>query len=800
MPSSKPYSKVSTGGHDNDDTNYTDNVNNDNNNGGVIATQSLDSLDSQSMDIQLENEAQTNNEKYIRCKLLLSVFLLAALAFGGHEYYIKSYGDGDSSSIGHSNHKPLFGGNDKKGKAGTQQSSSNIRGSSNDYDWGNSPQDLDITDETFEELNIEDYDDEDGVLHMVESEENPGEGIEEYEGDLDDDIANGEAVGEFDTDMHFDDTVSVEEGYNDMEEDVVVFSSSDTDAAVIINEEEDASIEQSIEEGDDMDGEGEDAVSEAPLTFEEDVEDGTGSEVKQNSRPEEIEDNGEGKYDDYNWDDLPTEVKNAAEVLGWSSNMWDDDEEDPESYEVYWNQLAPDQQQAAVVLGYTEPSWNEEEDENDDDDFTETEEEIEVVEKEELDSLQSTADEDLPDYFVPLTPGQREVMKKKLRSTLAQTKEALIYSGHIPKDVSNPKQPQRTLVLDSGTPKQFMHMHHMKTGGTSMDGLISCALRRQREIHRGTSIAYSKMSECGSRVKTCMNDLAKHLNSSVVDNVFYRNDADGQARVEDQFSFDPADKSQDIPIDDLNVCTTSESNVMSYCASLHAVRTFGWKDVDKITVIRNPIDRAWSMYKYSLNRCYKCKELKDVLRSVADGTFGDGKQNFVYSPNDSCAVQMIGHQATNLLSSINLYNVANDVTFPREQEIVDEAVNNLRSFTWIGITDRIQESVDAMRTVFPFLAENLSTTAAELQGSYEKSYPGDDMFSLLPEGYIDSKGCKFEHRNGSREPTCGTTELDEETISLIKKLNNRDVAVYKAAVERFELQQEVLAEFNNGLL
>ena len=71
------------------------------------------------------------------------------------------------------------------------------------------------------------------------------------------------------------------------------------------------------------------------------------------------------------------------------------------------------------------------------------------------------------------------------------------------------------------------------------------------------------MSECGSRVKTCMNDLAKHLNSSVVDNVFYRNDANGQAQVDNQFSFDPADESQDIPIDDLNVCTTSESNVNS---------------------------------------------------------------------------------------------------------------------------------------------------------------------------------------------------------------------------------------------
>ena len=42
---------------------------------------------------------------------------------------------------------------------------------------------------------------------------------------------------------------------------------------------------------------------------------------------------------------------------------------------------------------------------------------------------------------------------------------------------------QRTFVLDYDSPKKFMHMHHMKTGGTSVDGLIRCALNRQKELH-----------------------------------------------------------------------------------------------------------------------------------------------------------------------------------------------------------------------------------------------------------------------------------------------------------------------------
>ena len=171
-------------------------------------------------------------------------------------------------------------------------------------------------------------------------------------------------------------------------------------------------------------------------------------------------------------------------------------------------------------------------------------------------------------------------------------------------------------------------------------------------------------------------------------------------------------------------------------------------------------------------------------------------------PNDSCAVQMIGHQATNLLSSVELYNVASDVRFPKEKEIVEEAVRNLREqFTWIGLTDRLDESIAAMRDVFPFLALNLSEAATSYNDLLQKSgNQVDDIRFSLPEGYNDSDGCPLPHSNGGREPHCGTTKLDDETIYWIKRLNSRDVAVYKAAVERFTLQMEVLGEYRDGSL
>ena len=137
-----------------------------------------------------------------------------------------------------------------------------------------------------------------------------------------------------------------------------------------------------------------------------------------------------------------------------------------------------------------------------------------------------------------------------------------------------------------------------------------------------------------------------------------------------------------------------------------------------------------------------------------------------------------------------------------EADIVQEAIKNLREdFTWIGLTDRIQESVEGFRQIFPFLAENLNNATKVMEEEFQSR--GEDLEDntfALPEGYSDKKSCPFEHRNAGHAPTCGTTELDDETKELIMKLNSRDMAVYKAAVEIFELQMEVLQDYKDGNL
>lgn len=64
-----------------------------------------------------------------------------------------------------------------------------------------------------------------------------------------------------------------------------------------------------------------------------------------------------GKYDDYDWDELPADVKAAAQKLGYNQKYWDKDKT-PKECDEYWKDLTPEQQQAAKLLGYDEKAWN----------------------------------------------------------------------------------------------------------------------------------------------------------------------------------------------------------------------------------------------------------------------------------------------------------------------------------------------------------------------------------------------------------------------------------------------------------
>eukprot|EP00429_Kryptoperidinium_foliaceum_P010257 CAMPEP_0176003382 /NCGR_PEP_ID=MMETSP0120_2-20121206/1144_1 /TAXON_ID=160619 /ORGANISM="Kryptoperidinium foliaceum, Strain CCMP 1326" /LENGTH=74 /DNA_ID=CAMNT_0017336021 /DNA_START=57 /DNA_END=281 /DNA_ORIENTATION=- len=64
-----------------------------------------------------------------------------------------------------------------------------------------------------------------------------------------------------------------------------------------------------------------------------------------------------GKYDDYDWKELPDNIKAAAEKLGYNKKLWDKDRE-PKECDVYWKELTPEQQEAAKLLGYNQEEWD----------------------------------------------------------------------------------------------------------------------------------------------------------------------------------------------------------------------------------------------------------------------------------------------------------------------------------------------------------------------------------------------------------------------------------------------------------
>uniref|UniRef100_A0A7S4JX28 Multidrug and toxin extrusion protein n=1 Tax=Odontella aurita TaxID=265563 RepID=A0A7S4JX28_9STRA len=67
----------------------------------------------------------------------------------------------------------------------------------------------------------------------------------------------------------------------------------------------------------------------------------------------------EGFYDDYDWNELSAKVQDAARVLGYNQRIWDDGGK-ALSEEKDWNELTEAEQNAAMTLGYNSIMWDRE--------------------------------------------------------------------------------------------------------------------------------------------------------------------------------------------------------------------------------------------------------------------------------------------------------------------------------------------------------------------------------------------------------------------------------------------------------
>lgn len=271
------------------------------------------------------------------------------------------------------------------------------------------------------------------------------------------------------------------------------------------------------------------------------------------------------------------------------------------------------------------------------------------------------------------------------------------------------------------TERQFFHLHHMKTGGTSINQLMSCALRRFRPLNE--QVPFYSLSECsGKRYQQCV----KNENNTC------------RPRVK-------------------------AAATMTYCAPLFQSNQFGWEEADAVTVIRHPVDRVWSMFRFRTSSCYQCRNLTDVYAEL-------DKTGITEGARQTCQVQLMNHQTRNLLTS------PMSEKFTEEDQLA-EALHNIKNrFTIVGLTEELPAFSKMLGHTFPWLAEHLDSAGNEHKND-----------------------CPLPHANASpKNNRCGPNHShwnlpdhpDEETRQAILDHNQMDLKVYEAAVERFKLQKQ----------
>jgi hypothetical protein len=321
--------------------------------------------------------------------------------------------------------------------------------------------------------------------------------------------------------------------------------------------------------------------------------------------------------------------------------------------------------------------------------------------------------------------------------------------------------------------RQFFHLHHMKSGGTSLDQWIGCALQRQRHL----DLNLNAVEVVDNNTNTSTNDEGRRKGSSRTTS----KEADGKNKEEPLYPNIKSARLSECSTGSYNRCISDEGEgncraryddaaTMTYCSPLAVVNYFDWSDADAVTMMRHPVDRVWSMFRFRTGGCYKCKDLKTVYRDMDNGDVEEYGKGI-------CLGQLSNHISRNLLKKINVKELDSDESMTEDEKLEDAIDSIKNSFTVVGILAQLEESLEMMSYSFPWLS-------AEIEGS--------DMT------------CEFPHSNASPHNNCGSSHPeesedgrhwdlpshpDDETRKLIEEHNQIDMKVYEAALAHFELQK-----------
>jgi len=280
-------------------------------------------------------------------------------------------------------------------------------------------------------------------------------------------------------------------------------------------------------------------------------------------------------------------------------------------------------------------------------------------------------------------------------------------------------------------PKQFFHLHHMKSGGSSLNRFLGCGLSRAKpyysthEDHK-LQLNQQRLSECSyGYFKKCTTEPNHQCNSKFQDAAY-----------------------------------------MEYCAPLSATEKFGWSEADAVTMLRNPVDRVWSMFRFQTKSCFKCQNLTDVYNTMDDMGMDATKK---YG-GGVCLGQLTNHITRNLQSVIDNDDWSDHNDDPAR--LIDALDNLQNRFVVVGILERLEETVGLLSHSFPWLKPEL-------------------------DGTTDERKCEFPHVNSSPGRNgCGENgghwdlpaHPDDETRKAIEAHNQLDIKLYEVGRQHFELQ------------